>query len=55
MLEYKIYFYYSKRDSLKEPLDRVQAFSKEEALHYFAKRKQMDEQTFLSLYEIKSR
>lgn len=55
MLEYKTYFYYSKVDSLKEPLDKIMAFSEADALQYFAERKQLDEYTFLKLYEIKSK
>ena len=52
MLTYKAYFYYSKTDLKKEPIDKVIAMSYESALQYFSERKQMDEHTFLNLFEI---
>ena len=52
MLKFNAYFYYSKNDSKKEPIDKVIAMSHEDALQYFAERKQMDEYTFLTLFEI---
>lgn len=51
-LEYKPYYYYSKFDLKKEPLDKILAFSYESALEYFAERKQLREEVFLNLYEI---
>jgi len=52
MLEYKPYFYYSKFDLNKEPLDKILAFSYESALEYFSERKQLKKEIFLDLYEI---
>ena len=52
MLKFNTYFYYSKNDSKKEPIDKVIAMSYEDALQYFSERKQMDEYTFLNLFEI---
>jgi len=52
MLEFKAYFYHSKNDSKKESIDKVIAMSHEDALQYFSERKQMDEFTFLNLFEI---
>ena len=37
MPEYKPYFYYSKFDPNKEPLDKILAFSYESALEHFAR------------------
>jgi len=52
MLEYKPYFYYSKFDTNKEPLDKILTFDYENALEHFANRKQLRKETFLELYEI---
>ena len=52
MPEYKPYFYYSKFDPNKEPLDKILAFSYESALEHFADRKQLRQEVFLNLYEI---
>lgn len=52
MLKFKPYFYYSKNDSKKEPIDKIIALSYQDALQYFSDRKQMDEYTFLNLYEL---
>jgi hypothetical protein len=52
MLKYKAYFYYSKNDSKKEAIDKIIAISYEDALQFFIERKQMDEYTFLNLFEI---
>lgn len=51
-MELKTYHYYSITDLKKESLDRVQAFNTQQALEYFAKRKQMLEGTFSQLYRI---
>jgi len=48
----KPYCFYSVNDSNKEPIDKVLAINEESALQYFAKRKKMDEETFLKLYKI---
>lgn len=52
MLKFKPYFYYSKTDSKKEPIDKIIALNYQDALQYFSDRKQMDEYTFLNLYEL---
>ena len=52
MPEYKPYFYYSKFDPNKEPLDKILAFSYESALEYFVDKKQLRQEVFLNLYEI---
>ena len=54
MLNFKRYFYYSQIDSDKEPIDRIIAIDYDAALEYFAERKQMDQYTFLKIYEIES-
>jgi hypothetical protein len=54
MLNFRPYFYYSKVDPTKEPIDRIVAVDYDTALEYFAERKQMDQYTFLKIYEIES-
>ena len=54
MLNFRPYFYYSKVDPTKEPVDRIIAMDYDAALEYFAERKQMDIYTFLKIYEIES-
>lgn len=54
MLNFRPYFYYSKVDPTKEPVDRIIAMDYDTALEYFAERKQMDTYTFLKIYEIES-
>ena len=49
MLKFKPYYYYSKGDLKKEPIDKIIALSYQDALQYFSDRKQMDEYTFLNL------
>jgi hypothetical protein len=51
-MEFKAYFYYHKNDSKKEAIDKVVALNEQDALHYFAERKQMDEFKFIELYNI---
>lgn len=53
-LNFKPYFYYSKVDSTKEPIDRIVAMDYDVALEYFAERKQMDKYTFLKIYNVES-
>ena len=60
MLENKVYVCHLRNDPNKEILNKVTANSFEDALQYFAERKQIDENTFLKLflieeYENKSR
>lgn len=52
MPEYKPYYYYSKNDPNKEPIDRILTFDFENALMHFSSKKQMDGYTFLALFEI---
>jgi|688.fasta_scaffold539266_2 hypothetical protein len=52
MLKFKPYFYHSKEDSKQEPIDKIIALSYQDALQYFAEKKQMDEYTFLNLYTL---
>ena len=51
-MHYKSYFYYSKHDSQKTPIDRVKILDMEDALNYFAGRKHMEKYIFLNLYTI---
>lgn len=52
MLKLEPYFYYSKNDSKKEPIDRIIAPNKQEAIKYFISRKQINESVFHKLYII---
>ena len=52
MPEYKPYYYYAKNDPNKEAIDKILTFDFENALMYFASKKQMDERVFLTLFEI---
>jgi hypothetical protein len=54
MLNFKPYFYYSKKDVKKEAIDRIIAADYEAALEFFSERKQMNQYTFLEIYEIES-
>jgi len=54
MLNFIRYFYYSKVDSTKEPIDKIVAADYDTALEYFAERKQMNPYAFLKIYEIES-
>lgn len=51
-MEFKAYYYYSISDPKREPIDKVIAADEEGALYYFAERKQLDEFTFIRLYNI---
>ena len=48
----KSYFYYSKNDTKKEPIDKTMATDENDALDYFAKRKKIKEEIFMDLYII---
>lgn len=50
MLKLIPYFYYYKNDSKKEPIDKIIAPNKEEAIKYFVSRKQIEKSEFLKLY-----
>lgn len=52
MLKLEPYFYYSKSDSEKEPIDKIIAPNEKEAIKYFISRKQIDESVFHKLYII---
>jgi hypothetical protein len=51
-MKFEPYFYYVKNDSKKEPIDKVIASCKEDALTYFTGRKKMEEKIFTNLYNI---
>ena len=51
-MKFEPYFYYIKNDSKKEPIDKVVASCKEDALTYFAGRKNMEEKVFTNLYTV---
>jgi len=46
------YYFYSRVDSVHEPIDSVRAFSRLQAAKYFASRKKFDLKTFLKLYAV---
>jgi hypothetical protein len=50
MLELLPYFYYSKNDSTKEAIDKVLSATKEGAIAYFSRRKNIGQADFLILY-----
>ena len=52
MLKYTSYYFYSKINTSKEPIDKVLAHSYEGALEYFSERKKMSKHMFLGIYEI---
>ena len=47
-----MYYFYSKTDKTKEPIDKINTLDEEEALEYFTKRKNIDKYTFLKIYTI---
>lgn len=51
-MNFKAYYYYSANDINKEAIDKVIAPSRLDALSYFAERKQIDEFTFIKLYNL---
>jgi hypothetical protein len=54
MAECKTYYFYSKNDIKKEAIDKTITFCYNDALYYFANRKQMDIPLFISLYNIET-
>jgi len=46
------YYYYSTRDTKKEPLGKVQANTLNEAVQYFTNLKKLDSQSFLSIFTV---
>ncbi len=49
----KVYIYYSKFDSKKEPQGKVKASNLQEAIHLISQIKQLDQNEFLQIFEIK--
>jgi len=50
----KTYIYYNKRDSSQEPQGKVQAYNITEAIEKAAAIKQMDLDSFLSIFDVKT-
>lgn len=46
------YYFYSRRDSKKEPISKCVALSRYKAALQFAQRKQLDLKAFLRLYSV---
>ena len=46
------YFYYSKNDLKKEPIDKVTTLNETDAISYFANRKKMSKEVFMNLYNV---
>ena len=46
------YYFYSRVDKTQESIDSVRAFSRLQAAKYFAKRKQLDLKSFLSIFAV---
>lgn len=46
------YYFYSRVDKTQEAIDSVRAFSRLQAAKYFAKRKQLDLKSFLSIFAV---
>ena len=49
----KVYIYYSKFDSEKEPQGKIKANNLQEATHLISKIKQLNQKDFLQIFEIK--
>jgi hypothetical protein len=47
-----IYYFFSKTDSKKEPISKIECNNHEEALSLFSKMKRLPKKIFLELYEI---
>jgi len=47
-----IYYFFSKTDSKKEPISKIECNDYEEALSLFSKIKRLPKKIFLELYEI---
>lgn len=48
----KSYYFYSKTDKTKEPIGRVEAESIQDAVEMFAASKDLDIDTFLSIFDV---
>lgn len=46
------YCFYSKNDSKKEPIDKIEAENSKKALTYFSKLKNLPQKLFLQIYKI---
>lgn len=51
-MDSRTYIYYATIDARKEPIDRVTAPSLDDAVTYFAERKQINKETFTKLYTV---
>jgi hypothetical protein len=49
----KVYIYYSRFDSGKEPQGRIKAKDLQEAIHLISQIKQLNQKEFLQIFEIK--
>lgn len=47
-----LYYYYSKKDSSRERIDKIECNSYEEALSYFSQKKNLPENKFKELFEL---
>jgi hypothetical protein len=52
MLTEKVYILYFKNDPNKEAINRINAFSLNDAISYFSEKKQIDEYTFLQIFNV---
>lgn len=48
----KLYICYLKSDPNKEPINRINAYSYEEALDFFSQRKKINKEAFLNIFEV---
>lgn len=48
----KLYICYLKSDPNKEPINRINAYSYEEALEFFSQRKKITKEAFLNIFEV---
>ena len=48
----KNYYFYSKLDSKREPISYTKADSKDEAIKFFSKLKDLNQERFLSIFNI---
>jgi len=46
------YYFYSRNDKKQEPIDSVRALSRLQAAKHFARRKQLDLKSFLSIFTV---
>lgn len=52
MLTEKVYILYFKNDPNKEVINKINAFSLNDAISYFSEKKQIDEYTFLQIFNV---